>query len=65
MAATAPCSRHTARFSSVDATATTRAPSAAAMSTAASPTPPAAPSTATHSPGCTRPTERREWYAVP
>ncbi len=53
--ASAPASRAASSASSDTSTPTTRAPSAAAIITADSPTPPH-PCTATHSPGCRRPT---------
>ena len=53
MAASAPMAMASARFSSLEATAITRAPSDRATSIAASPTPPPAPVTSTTSPGRT------------
>src|SRR5450830_962332 len=65
MVASAPCSRHTASFSSLDAAAMTLAPSALPISMAASPTPPAAPSTSMVSPGCSAARSTTAWCEVP
>ena len=54
-ACSAPAARAASSAASDTSIATTRAPTAAAIITADSPTPPQ-PCTATHSPGCARPT---------
>src|SRR6185369_17300695 len=64
MTASAPSRRHASSLASVDAAATTRAPSTFAISTAAEPTPPAAPRTSTVSPGRTSAVMRSASYAV-
>ena len=65
MVASAPCARHTASFSSLDAAAITRAPSALPISIAASPTPPAAPSTSMVSPSFSAARSTTAWCEVP
>ena len=61
----APCSRHNASFSSVEAAAMTAAPICAPSSTAARPTPPAAPRTSSVSPACSAARSFSAWCDVP
>src|SRR3954469_18074904 len=65
MCSSAPWLRHTASFSSLDAHAITRAPSALPISIAARPTPPAAPRTSSVSPAFNAARSRSAWSEVP
>src|SRR5436309_2738932 len=65
MVASAPSSRHSAHFSSLEAAAMTRAPTAFAIWIAAVPTPPAAPRTSTVSPAFSSARSTSAWWLVP